>query len=339
MTITKAIESLISGEISLDFKGHNFHQEILNKRLTKTLKKYQGFLDTLESEYSDNSLVRAYSNKGYITPDDFKNTAIDTFYDLRGFLFPKIFSDGRIIISIDGLFCSKCEIDPKEIHLNLISGKAELYSFEMIEPMVFTYKDAAETQVESVVDKGEWDYIPMPKCEVDDFNSIDEIIEVDSNLIFRNFFLTQDDEYFKQNSRGSINSIGGVKELADLYADENILYGQTGNMSVHIYQKNDDIVILRSDVSDIIDEIDEYDFSDLEIEQIYKYKDWDYKGSVSCEVWRYMASSRSNLEKLDLKTDHYDDEVEVKLTSGKYEMKHNYRITDLGLLVSTIKKV
>jgi hypothetical protein len=221
----------------------------------------------------------------------------------------------------------------EELHINFESTC--LTCGEVVREICYNKKTGTATfSVFKKNNEGKYNYSPLDYCKYSELESIDETITVDSNLVFRNFFLTQDNDYFKKTD-SSISQIKGIKKLADLYAEENILYGQTGNMSIYIYQKDDNLVLLNSDIHS---DFEDYDLSDIESEQIHFYKDWDYKGSISCEVWRYMASSRSNLEKLNLKEDPYDSEVEVSLTSGKYTMKHNYGIKYHGFLVSKITK-
>lgn len=188
-------------------------------------------------------------------------------------------------------------------------------------------------------DSESYDLVPVESCTCKEINEFVSEIDVDTDLLFSNFFLTQDDEYFID---GSLSSINGLNQLTLDYGQKNIIFGQTGNMSVYIYEKDGQIDILESEVLDYYYWSDDESISSIIKDQIEKYKSWNYKGTVSCEVWRYMATSSSNLEKLNLKTDHYtplEDAVVVPLESGRYQFKHNYRLTNNGLIMSTIRKL
>ena len=326
----KILKMFLSGEINPDFKKHKFDFEGLNSKVEEAKKVYK----KIERELSDNTLATSFKRNGYVTAQDFESI-LEVYQDRLHSLFPII--NNKLIISLNSS-CQYCNVSFVEVSVDISSFETKVNVLTETIPAIYKYSDKEHKKVVGIIKEGKYEFIELNKeCEYAELDSISEIINVDENLIFTNFFTTSEGEYPEDLENDSINNLSGRKKLADKYASKNVLYGQTGNMSVYIYQKEDEITILSSDLESLISEVDEYDLSDLELSQIEQYKSWKYKGRISCEVWRYMATSRNNINKLNLVTE--EDDVEVKLTSGKYEMKHSYGVKNNGLIVSTIKKV
>jgi len=185
---------------------------------------------------------------------------------------------------------------------------------------------------------GRFKHLELEPCE-SNYDVIETEIEVDSTLIFANFFLKEDGDYLEDDMKdcASLNITQGLYDIAKFYEKENILFGQTGNMSVYFYQGEEGIVALRMDLEYIKEDFNEIDLSPLELEQIEKYKDYKYLGEVDCNVWRFMIASKNTIKKLNLETKIKGFEVNLPL--GRYKMSHYYQLSDKGLLVSEIKSV
>lgn len=161
-------------------------------------------------------------------------------------------------------------------------------------------------------------------------------IEIPSgNLVFKNYFSKEKIYEFPKNinflNNNSINSTLGRKSLMQYLSTMNIGYGQMGNMSVTIFVKLDGSeIIIGTDCT--------YNEKDGEI--IVKHKGYKKVGKISLSVWRWMCGDvdilRQHKEPISKELEilinnpkqvystHYEDELLVKVKSGKWVIEHYY---------------
>lgn len=157
----------------------------------------------------------------------------------------------------------------------------------------------------------------IPKCKLpnDIKDKIVSEIEVPSgDLVLTNFFKKEE---LRGGHKFSINSLLGRVELTKHLAELNIGYGQMSNMSVDIFKRKDGKQIIIGD----------------EEEFEYNTNEYDYLGSISLAVWRWMCADKSILEKYgeelpELKEDDqisdsdYRDYILAKVEKGTWVIEH-----------------
>lgn len=156
-----------------------------------------------------------------------------------------------------------------------------------------------------------------------------------------------DDEFSLNNLRGRIN-------IAKYLANENIGYGQVGNTSIQIFVSKDRKHIrICEHAQDFIDDtkymIEKYPDKVTEADRI-KLKQtialiegYEYIGSISLGVWRWMVADNATIKDKELKINNnqdHSDSVECKVQPGKWNIIHYYDISgrDTVLISELIKE-
>lgn len=157
-------------------------------------------------------------------------------------------------------------------------------------------------------------------------------------------------------SRPGLNSVLGRNRIMQYLANQNIGYGQMGNMSIGIYSNDKDEIIVGSDYfKDKIADTENYlngkygkkpTGEDLKrcqkklkdakkFDALLKKGNFKLKGSISLSVWRWMCADVSIK-----KTLKGEDNVRVKLQAGKYQIEHYYDFPKNGdFLYSRLKLI
>jgi hypothetical protein len=137
----------------------------------------------------------------------------------------------------------------------------------------------------------------------------------------------------KWSRKLSLNTHAGRIGLMNHYSSKhNIAFGQMGNMSIGIYvNKAKNRVVISSAYLDDISEVEDH----LSYSKAKKFLE-EYKrvGSISLEVWRWMATDISVLEKNEIpiytskKLEYRDKDVLVKVNKGKWKVTHKFGTDD-----------
>ena len=180
-----------------------------------------------------------------------------------------------------------------------------------------------------------YDPADIPVCPakqlVEEKKMVSEINVPSGQLLFTNFF-KQDNIYdfpndIKYNSENSINGLLGRFNLMQYLAQQNIGYGQMGNMSVNVFlNKAGDEIIIGNDYG--------YD-RETDREFTIKHKGFRNLGSISLSVWRWMCGDLEVLQghgevvpeniKVNKQTeDDYKDYILTKVKPGTWVIEHYY---------------
>lgn len=336
------LKSILAGNWTLNNLNHNFDDEYFIDNIQDKIDIiYESNLKITDDPNHKNLIDKFLNGESIVEPECLNKDVYISFLQLK---FLTINHNGKLYFSFESQ-CEKCGSRFSKLHID---------------------EEAKEINLVRLISE------ETKACEVEDIEFISSKIKVDKNLLFTNFFKQNDNLMFSDKS---INYMSGLIYVSEKNAEIDVLFGQTGNMSVHIYKKGDTLHILDCEIEDRLEDFDYIveDFSsesELSKKEIYKllnndaeklvdlgdvselfyqwpsvkeldkYKHWEYMGKVSCEMWRYMATSSSNIKTHDLEIDHWTDEpVVVDLKSGEYEMKHYYHVSDQGPLVSEISLV
>jgi len=165
------------------------------------------------------------------------------------------------------------------------------------------------------------------KIRVQKFTEVKSINFPSGKIIFANYFPSENDYAFgieedlKYDTEYSINSRRGQQNCMTYMAkNHDCGYAQLGNTSCAIYKKSDDEIILTSD------SMIAYDDNGNEIEGVIP-KDYEYAGSIECNVWRVEFIDCENFEKADnIDHDRFNDidQVVVSVNPGEWSFKNHY---------------
>ncbi len=145
-------------------------------------------------------------------------------------------------------------------------------------------------------------------------------------LIFTNYFsnLKGNDYAFdlpeglKYKDKYSINeSLGQQNCMRKLSNNHNLGYAQLSNTTCSIYKVSDNKIIIASDFLYYYDKE-----KDIETE-IKPPKEYQYLGSISCEVWRLEFMDKKDLERSNnFDMGMLEENVKVNINPGKYQVKN-----------------
>lgn len=188
----------------------------------------------------------------------------------------------------------------------------------------------------------------IPDCELQEFKIKDKIVtEIDvpsGELAFVNYF--NDEKIYESEKYNSINGILGRVLLANELATKNVGYGQMSNMAIDVFvHKNGTEIILGSYFS--------YDKDGYE--KITKFKNFEYYGAISLDVWRWQCADMQVLKKYNEKLvkgeikeseisraktseHHFYDAIIATVKPGRWVIEHYYDVarSDKSLIYSKL---
>jgi hypothetical protein len=340
-TKKEILNLLKEDKFKFSFSGHidKKHEKLAIERAKDSIISFLEFQDTYHREGI--SELEEAKNKG----EDFKcaSNCVIKLEDIDREIqyhetFIKIFEEKKIKetgpISENRAFnCFKCGMDLGYILLdeNTIGLGA---SYSMMKKDVWDctcpFKDG---------EKGHSYYITIPTGKLVISNYFDDSKPYTENDKNRDCYIKdkKEMEIFEPKDKWSrelsLNSHAGRIGLMNHYSSKhNIAFGQMGNMSIGIYvnKAKNRVVISSAYLNDIVREKDHPSYSKAK-----KFlKEYELAGSISLEVWRWMAADISVLEKNEIpictskKREFRDKNVLVEVNKGKWKVTHKFNTDD-----------
>ena len=133
----------------------------------------------------------------------------------------------------------------------------------------------------------------------------------------------------------SLNHLDGRRNSAAHYsAQNNVGYGQTGNMSVGIYSNGSEILVVDPWFDDVLvemrgDDVENYiDLSEpatreedaWKLDTYIKRNNFDYCGHIDCSVWRYECTDGQ----VQINEDEHEDVIRIPITGTVLTANHYY---------------
>lgn len=153
-------------------------------------------------------------------------------------------------------------------------------------------------------------------------------------LLFANFFREIEiaPEGKKYSTEFNLDTPLGRQNIARYLASQNVGYAQTGNLTVQFFKKGDEIIVTRSEALDAESELkycrkqpEKYAVEIAKYTEMIKFfEGYEYIGSISCEVWRWMCADRQHLEAQGFSPEKNMDYVDVAVTPGTWELTDYY---------------
>lgn len=340
------LNTIVQEDWKIESNGHDFHNEWIRATVKERRDRLGEDIEKLKTSKDKELILDAIEKEKYLPEESFcDKDSYWAYIGLMGTIWRRL---GVQSLDMSGGKCSEC--GERFSHIR-IDEDTKTLTLCLIKPGKLVEPDT---------------------CKYAEVESIDAKISVKGNLLFTNFFKKNGELIFDEFD-DDICTTKGLMKLTKRSSESDVLFGQTGNMSVHIYQKGNRIHLLESDAQELLNELgyiiedvagknnitkeeaekllgaDKDSFMKLrgadnakyyveDADQAKEYAKWDHKGSVSCEMWRFMATPKENFEKMGLEIDHWTDEpVIVEIEDGEYEMKHYWRVSDKGMLVSKIE--
>lgn len=306
MKVREILEAVRGGEIVLDFAGHQ-----VNATKERLLEEFDEVIG-LSNGYGDGTWGEPRSDETL----EIVNLKMREHY--KDLLDHEVEQEGIVVLSFcsDGAFCFGCG---KKIKWVLTGNKIQLRNYFTRDEVSFKGKHVNHAA----------DYV----CPYAKHKPTKGEINVASKLIFVNFFKAFEDDTpngQKYASEYSLNHSAGRRRITEFKAqNQNIVYGQMGNMSVGIYvnEAKDSIIVGPAYHPAETEEYEsEKDFKKAIKEPIflgYKMK----RQTISLSVWRWEATDLKTLGKENydaLKAEEYMDRVEVNVPHGIWEFEHYY---------------
>lgn len=309
MKIREIYEAVLSGKMELDYNGHeeSFYTKIRMK------DRYED--DVASSEGSHDGKWNSQPNETQTTEEI--NARMRNFYKQR---LDYNFENGEIIRygSLPDMECSSCGKrlwwklqDDKLVLDGIFNGKINKYG----------------------------NYIAEGKrCDFENKKFLSNSINIGSPIIFANFFCFED---CSKDNEGywNLNYLSDREKITHYKAEnQNIAYGQMGNMSVGIYLSKDSKTIIVSSPY-----LQDYLEDGLDnIEEIKNILDnYEYKGSICLEMWRWEASDLNTISQKTvdkLKKERNMDIVMFDVPHGVWNFEHYYYVkNDDSLIYSKFK--
>lgn len=299
MKTREIMEKLKSGEITLDFAGHRMYCN-----LNYMLEQYQHYLDMSQG-------------KGDGTwGEDVKDERMRNFYSAK--LDFEVKDDEPLII-FDSVPCSNCA---ESLRWVLMGNKLQLRNHIVVEMNGF---GGVRIHFENLP--------PEYVCEYSTPRPLTGEIQVQSPLVFANFFREFEDspQEFKWADEWSLCNLKGQTKITKYKEEQNVAFGQMGNMSIGIYlHENKKSIIVGPHYNPA--ENGEFE-SEEEYEAICNkplFEGYEKVGEICLDVWRWEATDWKTLTAIGvtekgLQEEHeYRGFVELDVPHGTWKFEHYY---------------
>ena len=337
MTILDFIQSIKDGKVSFNWNGHNssYDKPMKSEYAINQFKQYgtsiraeciYRFVESLESSIG---LIFDMAER-YVPAEGVKSTPEEIARMQEWYK-----KDVERIRTMDVKFPT----------IYLVFGTTEYHCFSCGKRLIFRANSPTDVQViehRYHNPENKWlggKFIPddSPCPFKDGVPPTEAVINVPTGrLVFVNFFGNYEEHDPKREHEYSLNHDAGRMKLAEYYATKhNIGFGQMGNMSVGVYcNKQTNRIWIATP----------YDPKEQEILQEGEkgYEEWKkeceqfdemtvknkakFRGSISCEVWRWMCCDAKFIDKKYWKPkDYSDDPIVVRVQPGRYKIRHMYR--------------
>lgn len=198
----------------------------------------------------------------------------------------------------------------------------------------------------TVIHHDDWKIRPtlvQDKCAYSEKKPLTGTLKVTGKLLFANFFLHVEDtpNGDRYGEEWSLNYHAGRANITKYKAENNVAYGQMGNMSVGIFlhpNKKSIIIgdpyIAERNFEKLCDELGDEKANELyddpaEYKKLETIEGHEFVEKISCEVWRWEAADRNDLnqEQYDALAERqsYSGLVEVEVEQGNWQFEHYYR--------------
>lgn len=171
------------------------------------------------------------------------------------------------------------------------------------------------------------------RCEFEHIKPYGGKINIESSLIFANFFKYPDGPEDKIYNEFSLNCHAGRVRISDYkIKNYNVAYGQLTNTSygVYVHPTKNSIILSSAWIKDVrasnltqeeFDALTENDWKGLA-----KIEEHECQGTVCCDVWRWEAGDKNKLG------DNFNkdrDYVEVECEKGEWNFMHYYHCKNI----------
>lgn len=303
MNLDTFTEGLRNGNISIDMMGHYpCSEEELKRRVLRRCDRYRPFYqEQLEKDQPENC---------------------DTYHDHCRKALERADSDDLIIVSdtvgLPNTFDCECGTCGEQLWLFLKDEKTIILGHWNIDR-----PEQAKTCIFADGIKPMTENIEFPTGKV----------------LFANYFteFRDEPEDMEYSQEYSLNLHIGRQRIMGHLAEQNVGYGQYGNMSVSIYASPDRkrVVVLSTDTDALADDIRCYEEDGEEVPETKRMKwaeycelresGYQYLGEISLGVWRVMCADMATLEAANFEEKDDMDYVQADVVPGTWNMTQYYR--------------
>jgi hypothetical protein len=193
------------------------------------------------------------------------------------------------------------------------------------------------TGPDSVEIRDSWDIeAPITPCAFPDIIPYGGTINITSDMVVGNYFRGVDNDFIadcpedeKWEDEWSLNYYGGCRKRTEWKAaNQNIAYGQMGNMSICVYMKKDGSRVIISDSG-------WYDSGeDCSAPKGIDVKNYIQYGHISLAVWRYEVTDMNTLGVTDFakfqdeQSEEYVDVHAIPVKHGKWKFTHYFDLKE-----------
>lgn len=310
MNLHEIIKRLREGSLDIDFQGHLWANDPNQKEAHAHSKKQ--LLERLYEYYEDLVVNAAGAGDGKWSMEHWKDKSIEEVNkDMRAHY--------------------QRYLDRKNDNLECFNFWKEYKCWSCGASLYLYYDDKRDVILASHT----WDNKKglFKWCELPLMEPTKDSITIDGNIVFMNFFPSLRDDCpdeDKYSEPYSLNYFLGRKNITHWKAkNQNVAYGQMGNMSVGIYVNpaKDHIIVSSPYLSDYVGgEESRYDIA--EAKNILD--NYQYMGDICLGVWRWEATDFSTLGITDIKDfekkqkKDYHDVVSFDVKPGTWEFTHYY---------------
>ncbi len=175
-----------------------------------------------------------------------------------------------------------------------------------------------------------------PECEYAVIKPFTGSIQIQSRMIFANFFPGEDEPEGKRYSdEWSLNCLHGRKNIMDFKSKNlNVAYGQMGNMSIGIFvhPSKESIIIGDQNVGEHRSEgMTDAEWEASDFDELSVIEDHKLIGRIGLDVWRWEATDVKTLgdnyqQVLDNFRERCQEVVEVDAAHGTWDFEHFYEM-------------